>query len=287
MVPWRLFCSPLKLSAGASVPLTAVLGGLGALLGVASERYILRVTAAGCGQAFSAYWRGNAVREDPPQPEAGTLRRHPAWYLPCRQAARSERDIAFWTIPSTDGHHPTQLLCDVWQPPRSVTPWGLAFIFFHGGGWNEFHKDSLTRPVFRHLTGQGHFVMDVACRLHPAADLVGMVGDTKRAVAWMKANAERFGVNPDRIVVDGGSAGGYLVLPAAYTPGDPELTPACLEDLDTSVRAVIAFYAIVDLRSYFAYNDYTTLNLGLLELSSPWEVVASLVGGTPGQVPER
>ena len=43
--------------------------------------------------------------------------------------------------------------------------------------------------------------MDVAYRLCPEVDIYGMVGDVKRAVAWMKANASRYGVNPEKIVI--------------------------------------------------------------------------------------
>ena len=50
-------------------------------------------------------------------------------------------------------------------------------------------------PTFRHLAAQGHVVMDVSYRLAPEADLLGMVGDVKRSVAWLKANAARYGVD--------------------------------------------------------------------------------------------
>ena len=61
-------------------------------------------------------------------------------------------------------------------------------------------KDFQTRPFFRHLVAQGHTVMDVAYRLCPEVDIYGMVGDVKRAIAWMKTNASRYGVNPEKIV---------------------------------------------------------------------------------------
>ena len=110
-------------------------------------------------------------------------------------------------------------------------------------------------------------------RLHPETDLVGMVADSKRAVAWLKANAPRYAVDPDRIVVAGGSAGGHLALMTAYTPGHPDLTPQDLQGVDASVRAVVAFYPVVDLQAYMAYNVYRTTKIGPLDLTSPQEVV--------------
>ncbi|MFC1879405.1 alpha/beta hydrolase [Chloroflexota bacterium] len=109
-----------------------------------------------------------------------------------------ERDIPFWTVPGTD----RQLLCDLWRPANGDGS-GLAVIFFHGSGWYMFDKDFYTRPFFHHLTAQGHTVMDVAYRLCPEVDIFGMIGDVKQAIAWMKANASRYGVDPDKIVLGG------------------------------------------------------------------------------------
>ena len=134
--------------------------------------------------------------------------------------------MPFWTIPGTD----RELLCDLWRPADGGNS-GLAFIYFHGSGWFLSDKDFGTRPFFRHLVAQGHTVMDVAYRLIPEVDIYGMVGDAKRAVAWMKANAEHYGVNPEKIVLGGGSAGGHIALLAGYTPEHPELTPDELEQM--------------------------------------------------------
>ena len=70
-------------------------------------------------------------------------------------------------------------------------------------------------------------------------------------------NALVYGVNPDRIVIGGGSAGGHIALLAAYTEGHPELTPPDTRGVDTSVRGVVAWYAPVDLPACYVYyhND--------------------------------
>ena len=130
-----------------------------------------------------------------------------------------ERDIPFWTIPETD----RELLCDLWRPANGDVS-GLAYIYLHGSGWAMMDKDFGTRPFFRHLAAQGHTVMDVAYRLISETDIYGMVGDAKRAVAWIKANADRYGINPERIVLGGGSAGAHIALLAGYTPDHPALT---------------------------------------------------------------
>ncbi len=66
---------------------------------------------------------------------------------------------------------------------------GLAYIYLHGSGFFVADKDFGTSPFFNHLLAQGHSVMDVAYRLCPEVDFYRMIGDVKRAVAWMQKNA--------------------------------------------------------------------------------------------------
>ncbi len=229
-----------------NAPLAVALGGLGALL---SGQYVWRVTAPhdAFDKAFGREWPGRLLVS----PGAGLLPRR--WVGVLRPAAgpepRWERDVAFWTIPGTD----RRLLCDVWQPPESVAASGLAFVYFHGSGWHFLDKDFNTRPFFRHLAAQGHVVMDVAYRLCPETEFFGMLGDAKRAIAWMKQNAARYGVDPARVMAGGGSAGGHLALLAAYAPNHPQLTPADVAGQNLSVRGVVSYYGPSDMRLYNAH----------------------------------
>ena len=88
--------------------------------------------------------------------------------------------------------------------------------------------------------------------------MLGMVGNVKRAIAWMKAQGSAYLVDPQRVVVAGGSAGAHLALLAAYTPRDDALRPDDVGDADLSVRAVISCYGPTDLRTYY---DYTRQSL--------------------------
>jgi acetyl esterase/lipase len=63
--------------------------------------------------------------------------------------------------------------------------------------------------------------VDVAYRLFPETDMLGMVADAKRALAWLQHHAADLQVRPDRVVLAGGSAGGHLALLAAAAPDDP------------------------------------------------------------------
>jgi acetyl esterase/lipase len=161
-----------------------------------------------------------------------------------------ERNISFWIAPEIG----RELLCDLWRPKGEYVS-GLAVIYFHGSAWYMLDKDFGTRPFFRHLVSQGHIVMDVAYRLCPEVDLVGMIGDVKRAIAWMKANASQYGVQIDKIVLAGGSAGGHLSLLAAYAPQHPELTPDELKDINLSVAGVISYYGPTDLLAVYEHTQ--------------------------------
>jgi acetyl esterase/lipase/type IV secretory pathway TrbD component len=142
-------------------------------------------------------------------------------------------------------------LVDLWQPPPNVPRSGLGIIYAHGSGWRVGDKDMLTQPFFRRLAGDGHVVVDIAYTLYPEADIPTMVREVNQAVLWLKENAEEYGLNPERIVLIGGSAGAHLALLAAYNPGQSEFQPASITG-DTSVRGVVAFYPVADILGLYS-----------------------------------
>lgn len=251
----------VKSTATANAPALTLLGALAAALGLKQRSrfatvsgalgagigayYIRRVTAPhdGFARAFGPDWE----RRIPPDAERRMVRRRLTWRLPRAPEPRWTRDVPFWTIPGTD----RRLLADLWEPAPGVEQTGTTIVYLYGGSWHSFDKDVLTRPFFRQLAAQGHVVMDAAHRSCPEADVAGMVGDVHRAVAWIKANAERYGVDPERVVVMGGSSGAHIALLAAYAPGHPQLTPDELQGVDTSVRAVVSYYGIPEMRSAY------------------------------------
>jgi acetyl esterase/lipase len=293
-------------AAGLALLARSPMAMLTAMLGtVAAFRDMWRVTAPhpGFARAFGEAWE-EAIA---PEQQTGMLQRRWTWHLSAAPEPRWQRDVPFWTLPGTD----RRLLCDLWQPPRGVASSGLALVYLHGSAWYLLDKDLFTRPFFRHLSGQGHVVMDVAYRLYPETDMLGMLGDAKRAIAWMKAQEPAYGVDPERVVMAGGSAGGHLALLAAYTPRDDMLTPDDAGDADLSVRAVISCYGPADLRAYYDHTrqdiwghpgqatephppgrlmrrvlgtSYERLGLGTTGAPGAME---PLLGGTPEAVPDR
>jgi acetyl esterase/lipase len=225
-----------------------------------SARHIRRVSAPhdAFDRAFGRDWEAGV----PSALQARMLGARWSTNLPQPPDVPWQRDVVFGAWPETG----EPLLCDIWQPPAGVSRSGLGIIYLHGSGWHYLDKDAGTRPFFRHLAGQGHVIVDVAYTLAPKAQLHGMLGEVKRAIAWLKTRAADYGVRPDRIVLMGGSAGGHLALLAGYTPNHPEFQPAGL-DSDTSVRAVVSYYGPPDLLAMYRYIE--SLSVGLLGADSP------------------
>jgi acetyl esterase/lipase len=244
----------------------------------------------GFENAFGDNWSDRITSEQ----ATHMVKKRWTWFLRMKASPEPswERDIAYWTIADTE----RKLLCDVWHPADGNIS-GLAFIYLHGSAWFAGDKDFGTKPFFRHLVAQGHVVMDVAYRLCPEVDIYGMIGDVKRAIAWMKDNAARYGVNPEKVVIGGGSAGAHLALLAAYTPQHPQLTPEEIKNDDLSVCGVVSYYGPSDLAAGYLPWRKANPNVNLPPVPIGTELDPALrmryggrmdilLGGSPQDIPD-
>jgi acetyl esterase len=137
-----------------------------------------------------------------------------------------------------DIRHPPHEGPDVSTEPRP------AVITLHGGGGIT---GSRTEDVLwsAWLAEQGYVVFSIDYRLGQTPLGQEVTADAKCAIGWVKENADRYGVDPNRIAILGHSAGGVAALLAAYADGDPLLPPSC-DVQDTGVEAVAVFYAATD-----------------------------------------
>jgi len=254
--------SPLLVLTGLLVTIVGLITGsifisaIGIYTGFVFLMYIYSVTRApdplgSFEKAFGLHWESQISAGQ----KSHFLASRTILKLPAAATPNLVQNFSFAKVPGTERN----LLCDIWQPHSTITRSGLAFIYLHGSAWYFLDKDLGTRPLFKHLTAQGHVIIDVAYRLAPETDMMGMVNDVKRAIVWIKENAGTYGVNPNRIVVGGGSAGGHLALLAAYTANNPQFTPKELEGKDFSVCAVISIYGPAELEPmYFHTNQHLT-----------------------------
>jgi len=243
-VPFLAF----RLLAAALAPFMALCGLIGAVLGL-KQRNILASAAGALGLVASTQYLGRIAALAPQQSRP---------VAPPPRARHPDLDVPFATVPlpAQNGPGERALYCDIWQPPAGVKQSGVAFLYLHGSSWYLGDKGMLTRPLFCVLTGAGHVVMDIAYRMCPETDITGMIGDAWRAVAWMRDHAVEYGVDPERIVLAGTSAGGHISTLAAYMTNRTDVIPPELAGRDLSVSGVIAISAPLDMRAILRHNPF-------------------------------
>lgn len=86
-----------------------------------------------------------------------------------------------------------------------------AIVFFFGGGWTSGTPAQFEKQA-RHFAGRGMIAMTADYRVKSRQNVkpVDCVSDAKSAVAWIRANAEHLGIDPQKIAAAGGSAGGHI-----------------------------------------------------------------------------
>jgi acetyl esterase/lipase len=134
----------------------------------------------------------------------------------------------------------------VLEPKQENAKAKPAIIFFHGGGWVAGHAGQFNVQAHEAAEG-GMIAIEVHYRLlgkdqHASPKVC--VEDAKSAVRWVREHATQLGVNPNRIVEAGGSAGGYLAAFATMVPGwnDPH------DNLSVSPKAdlLILYNPVID-----------------------------------------
>lgn len=106
---------------------------------------------------------------------------------------------------------------DFWQVKSKRAP---LVIFVHGGGWKRGDKSNATGQYkASHYTAQGYAFASINYRLVPNATVEQQAADVATAVAYFHKNAERLGVDAQRIVLMGHSAGAHL---SALVGSDPQ-----------------------------------------------------------------
>lgn len=116
----------------------------------------------------------------------------------------------------------TKLNVWIFHPDGKATPGAKrpAIVFFFGGGWTGGSPEQFERQA-RHLASRGMVAITADYRVasRQQAKPVQCVADAKSAVRWVRRNAERLGIDPQRIVAAGGSAGGHLAAATGTLPG--------------------------------------------------------------------
>ncbi|WP_272937611.1 alpha/beta hydrolase [Mycolicibacterium canariasense] len=143
------------------------------------------------------------------------------------------------------GDSPTQLM-DVWRPKDLPSEPAPVLLFVPGGAWVHGSRTLQGYALMAHLAAQGWVCLSIDYRVAPHHRWPRHIHDVKAAIAWARANVDKFGGDRDFVAIAGCSAGGHLAALAGLTAGDPELQGDLPEGSDTSVDAVIGIYGRYD-----------------------------------------
>lgn len=152
------------------------------------------------------------------------------------KGARAFRDVEY----VANGHARQKL--DIYVP-ASGTNFPLI-VWVHGGAWREGSKDN-TRATW--LLDEGYAVASINYRLSQHAVFPAQLEDCKAAIRWLRANASRYGYDPNRIGVWGASAGGHLVSLLGTTGDTKGIDVGDNLGVSSRVQAVCDFFGPSDL----------------------------------------
>lgn len=141
------------------------------------------------------------------------------------------------------------LTFDVLKPKANAN--GAAVIFMVSAGWvSSYSPPQQTAARFKDLLDKGFAVIPVRHGSSPKYFIPDIVSDVRRAVRFIRHNAKQWGVDPNRLGVFGGSAGGHLslVIGTASDNGDPAAKEDFMKESDR-VASIVAYFPPVDLRA--------------------------------------
>jgi acetyl esterase/lipase len=144
------------------------------------------------------------------------------------------------------------LTMDVFQPAK---PNGCGIIYLVNGGWFSSKATPRMQNVqpeyYRQFLDHGYTVFAVVTSSQPKFTIPELMGDVQRAVRFVRANANRFGVQSDKLGVTGSSSGGHLTLSIATMggPGKPD-APDPVERESSAVQAAACFFPPTDFLNY-------------------------------------
>lgn len=137
------------------------------------------------------------------------------------------------------------LLMDVFVPKhRDITP-TPAVLWIHGGGWERGDKNGNSGAQL--LASAGFVTASLFYRLSGDSPFPADIEDCKCAIRFLRANASKYGIDPDRIGVAGASAGGHLAELLATADRSAGLEgDGGWKDVSSKVQAAAAYYGVSD-----------------------------------------
>ncbi|MGA7157574.1 MAG: alpha/beta hydrolase [Acidobacteriaceae bacterium] len=140
------------------------------------------------------------------------------------------------------------LLADLYLPNEpGLRP---AIVYIHGGGWTGGGRNGVWSKLIAPFAQQGYVGMAIDYDLSPGVQFPVALEECKEAVRWLRAHASEYHVDPNRIAIAGGSAGGELAALVALTGGDVRYEAGAYRDFSSSVKAAILYSSDLDLTKF-------------------------------------
>jgi len=142
----------------------------------------------------------------------------------------------------------TALTMDVFTPKKDLN--GAGIIMCVSGGWHSSH-DAINPKIFEEALNRGYVVFAVVHGSTPRFTIPDVLQDMQRATRYIRHHAKDYGVDPERLGITGGSAGGHLSLMQGCTGRDGDAKAKDPVDRESSrVAAVACFYPPTDFLNY-------------------------------------
>jgi acetyl esterase/lipase len=174
------------------------------------------------------------------------------------------------------------LKLDLARPKNAPAAKLPAIVMIHGGGWTAGDRRDFHGLQF-HLAQAGVVCVTVQYRLAPKSKFPAQVEDVKCAVRWLRAHADEFGVDPERIAALGASAGAHLAVMLAVTSDQSQLEGAGGNaGFSSKVVAAVGLAGPYDLTLAYANSPRQRAQEG----QAVRGMLEGFLGGTPAQVAE-
>jgi acetyl esterase/lipase len=151
-----------------------------------------------------------------------------------------------------------------------------TMVYIHGGGWTGGTKESRNVAVLPYLD-MGMNVVNVEYRLARVAQAPAAVEDCRCALRWIIQNAKQYGIDVNRIVVSGESAGGHLALTTGMLPASAGLDRQCPGPDNLKVAAIVNWYGISDVNELLDGPNMKTYAVAWLGSATDREQIAKRV----------
>lgn len=121
-----------------------------------------------------------------------------------------------------------------------------AVVFVHGGGWRAGYRTNFT-PFAIAMAERGYVAATISYRLSSEAQYPAAIHDVKAAVRWLRTKAGKYGLDPTRIAVAGGSAGGQIASLVGVTNGLAKFDPQARQSkVSSEVQAIVDIDGLIN-----------------------------------------